>query len=172
MVASVPLPIRSARAVGMCLVAGLVLLNAAVAVPARAATADAEVERRAACITHEGGDLPASPGKVLPDPCRGIDLEAGACDDLDGAPQQQCFAREIALWDKVLDRLKSVMADRKGASEAVGRALAGFRTHREAACRLYGRFGINTDNAYYQPRCRLRLTIDYAKDTYLQLYSP
>lgn len=152
----------------------LLVLLAAVgsAAPARAASVDAEVERRAACITHEGGDLPAAPGKTLPDPCRGIDLEAGACDDLDGAPQQQCFAREIALWDKVLDRLKPVMADRKGAGEAVGRALAGFRTHREAACRLYGRFGINTDNPRYQPRCRLRLTIDYAKDTYLQLYSP
>ncbi|MBT9290662.1 hypothetical protein [Prosthecodimorpha staleyi] len=168
MLMPVPASLRPTRVAGLLVVAGVVLVQAAAATGA----AEAEVERRAACITHEGGDLPAAPGKMPPDPCRGIDLDAGACDALDGAAQQQCFAREIALWDKVLDRLKPVMADRKGAPEAVARALAGFRSHRAAACRLYGRFGINTDNPHYQPRCRLRLTIDYAKDTYLQLYSP
>lgn len=136
--------------------------------PARAQGAgEREVERRAACITHEGADFPgANRG------CDGPELDGKVCDDVADRAAAACFGRETAIWDRVLDRLKGAKSDRKGGAEAVAQALAAFRAHRDRACALYRGFGINNERVDFVPQCRLRLTVEFAKDAYLQLFSP
>ena len=47
-----------------------------------------------------------------------------------------------------------------------------FRTHRVAACRFFERYGVADESPRLVPRCHLRMTIAFARETYQSLFLP
>jgi hypothetical protein len=141
--------------------------------PAGAAVAEAdEVARIARCLTGEGGSFETGKGVAVPEACRALDREESVCDARDGKAFLVCVAERVALWDKVLDRLAVTLADQKGSVAALRGLTAGFRTHRVAACRFYERYGVADASPRLVPRCHLRMTIAFARETYQSLFLP
>lgn len=138
----------------------------------------AAIAARAACITHEGGDLPppgsaAAPGPPPPqdEACATAKLDGTVCAPLDGAAERGCLAGEIALWDGVLDRLVPVAATTERRS-AVKRAIAAFRTFRDTTCAAYDALAINPSGPAAIAACRVGETARFAQRLYLAVYSP
>ncbi|MCW1843905.1 hypothetical protein [Prosthecomicrobium hirschii] len=139
--------------------------------PAQAAEAD-EVARIARCLTGEGGSFETGKGVAVPEACRALDRAEAVCDARDGKAFLECVAERVALWDKVLDRLAVTLADQKGSAAALRGLTAGFRTHRVAACRFFERYGVADESPRLVPRCHLRMTIAFARETYQSLFLP
>lgn len=141
--------------------------------PAGAAAAEAdEVVRIARCLTQEGSSYETGKGVTVPEACRALDREESVCDARDGKAFLECVAERVALWDKVLDRLAVTLADRKGSAAALRSLTEGFRAHRVAACRFYERYGIAEASPRLVPRCHLRMTVAFARETYQSLFLP
>ncbi|MBT9290661.1 hypothetical protein [Prosthecodimorpha staleyi] len=155
----------------LALLAGLVA-GAPMPPAASAEAGTDEAARIARCLTGEGGNYEAGKGATVPEACRALDRDETVCDALDGKAFLECVARRVALWDKVLDRLAVALADQKGSAAALRGLTAGFRAHRAAACRFYERYGVAEESPRLVPRCRLRLTIAFARETYQSLFLP
>lgn len=135
------------------------------------------IETRASCITHEGGDLPA-PGAApvgAPVPpktgCSAKELDGTVCDALEGGAALRCFAREIAIWDGVLDRLPTVTAG-SAKSAPVKSAVAAFRTFRDRACATYRRVSVNPVGEETAQSCRLTETVRFSQKLHDAIFSP
>ncbi len=134
------------------------------------------IEARASCITHEGGDLPA-PGAapVTPVPpktgCSAKERDGTVCDALDGGEALRCLAREITIWDGVLDHLPTVTAG-SAKTAPVKSATAAFRTFRDRACATYRRVSVNPVGEEIVQSCRLAETVRFSQKLYDAVFSP
>lgn len=135
------------------------------------------IETRAACITHHGGDLPmsgAAAGSVPATPkngCSPKELDGTVCDAFDDGDALRCFAREIAIWDGILDRLLPVVANSPRAAP-VKNTIAAFRTFRDRSCTTYRIAAVNPGSAETVQACRLSETLRFTQKLYDTIYSP
>lgn len=150
---------------------------------ASAQTVSERVEKRAACITNEGADLPgpgaatrpAGPPVPTNPECAAAVLDGTSCDSLEdqaGAAQRACLIREIAVWDGVLDRLLPLLADRGAKHGAVKTAIAVFRNFRDKACQAYRVIAVNTPSPDTILSCRLRESVRFTQNLYVIVFSP
>lgn len=155
----------------------LTLLAASVAAAQTPSATRRTIETRAACITHEGGDLPATrsgttTGTAMPQPCcLASELDGTVCEALDEVAARPCRAREIAIWDGVLDRLLGAIAGGRRLSPTKG-AIAVFRTYRDRTCAAYRAIAVNPSDPGTVEACRLSETARFTQRIYEAAYSP
>ncbi len=154
----------------------------ALVVPARA-DPRLEIENRAACIIHEGADLPvgvklqpAVPGEPNCDPRV---LDGNPCPALDPgtADEALCLKTELGYWEGVLDRVtdKRLGAERRpGQRAAIASVVKSFRAYRQTYCASLKLITVNPpDSRNFPLECALRETIRFARDDlYPAIYSP
>ena len=131
------------------------------------------IEARAACITHEGADVPIRQDGKQPAPakeCAAALLDGTACGNSEGS-ERQCLAAEIALWDGVLDRLVKI-SDKKDRQVSLRGAIAAFRGFREKACATFQKVSINTPGPNALASCRVVESARFAQELYIHFYSP
>lgn len=135
------------------------------------------IEKRAACITHEGADLPSGGVTASGPPprpeagCPGKDLDGTVCDDLDEVEAGRCRAREIAIWDGVLDHLVRLVVGTRRAALTKD-AISAFRSFRDRACAAYRTVAVNPGGPASVAACRLSETVRFTQRIYDAVHTP
>ncbi len=133
------------------------------------------IEMRAECLTSEGGDMPVG-GSLPPGPpneqCKGDYIDGKHCGKLDGAAEKACLAKDIVIWDGVLDRLVKLSKGSAKREAPIRNAIAAFRKYRDTSCATFAAIAINTPAPNMVATCRVTETSRFAQALYPWFYSP
>lgn len=160
----------------MRLFAVAAVLSMAVA-SAQAQVSQAQIDKRAECITNEGADIPVGveykgPAAPVNEECAASVLDGSRCDSLANASEKTCLGQDLAIWDGVLDKLVVISAGRAKRETALRNSIAAFRKYRDSACTTFTLIAVNPPGANAIGSCRVRESARFAQQLYPWFYSP
>lgn len=144
---------------------------------AQAQVSQTQIEKRAECITNEGGDIPVGveykgPPAPVNEECAASVLDGTRCDSLADAAEKTCLRKDLAVWDGVLDKLVVLSAGRTKRETALKDSIAAFRKYRDSACTTFTVIAVNPPGANAIGSCRVRESARFAQKLYPWFYSP